>query len=811
MILLARLHLSAAAQTAAMADPQKTYTEAEAWRIGWPMLHGPCGNFLPLRTGTPIVDDLLQARLLWVSEENDFGSAKTGSKTFATAADVTARLGPDAVVRPGNWAGVIVADGRVFGASFRPAGKVYEGTVKGSEAKARFRLDAEDLLIALDAKTGKLWWKAVEPGGLVLSGGKRGGFQVAPAYYQGKVFSMGSTGRLFAYDAKTGRKLWQGDIGPAHAAVTKMREKILAAAENGRWTDPDGPGWHTSLIVADGVLVVPTFRGSGYSRDGGLRGLDPQTGELKWEVADAVSKWATPSVWRHGDREYILCATLGGVLHLIDPRDGKELWKVTGLGPNYFTLAPSATHVLVNVAPIDDPKAKRVPGYYGAYRITPRGAERAWSMPQEPQNQIPTWFDSCARQRYAIRDGRVYVAPEGTKEDGSRFLLLKETTGEILAEHPNRGDETNRIGGLFYLIEDRLLCRENSCHGATHGGRHPIVQWTVAPGKIARMDNGSGLCGFDRVDFTTAYEVYMEAPVVAGRMFERTADGRLACYDFRRPETAETWSLKLLGGYIGLGALPVTLWTRPDGSLAGGKAFPPTDRQVGLIYGQARRFPAWEPVSSSDAKGTSHGLSGTLEIAFGTHAWPVQISSKREGNEVAGEWTRQIAGLDKPVDTEGKLTGRGPADERLFPTPWFEDKPWTSFGRNASGTVSYVLQLEQAVTLGRKPAGLTICLDHDGKRFVRCAAAAFGFSQSWHEVDASGLKLDGDRVHGHVMLVLNGDWWTSPNPAAKRGIAARIEINATSAEHALSGTYKAQFGVPWTATGPVAGSVAKGK
>ena len=796
---------TAAALGAALADPQRTYSEEDAWRIGWPMLQGPCGNFLPLRTGTPLVDDLLKARVLWISSENDFGSAKTGSKTFATAADVTARLGSEAAVRPGNWAGVIVADGRVFGASFRPAGRVYEGTVKGGDAVAKFRLDAEDLLIALDARSGKLLWKAVEPGGLVLSGGKRGGLQVAPAYWRGKVFSMGSTGRLFAYEAKRGQKLWQSDIGPAHAAAAKQREKILAAAAEGRWTDPDGPGWHTSLIVADGVLVVPTFRGGYGGRDTGLRGLDPKNGEVKWELAEAVSRWATPNVWRHGDREYVLCATVGGVLRLVDPRDGTELWKVTGLGANYFSLAPSATHVLVNVATPDDPKAKRSPGFYGAYRLSPPGAMLAWAMPREPRNQIPTWFDSCALQRYLIRDGQVYVAPEGTKEAGARFLLLKEDTGEILAEHANRGDEIDRIGGLFYLVEDRLLCRENSNHGATHGGRHPLVQWRVAPGKIARLDNDGG---FDRVDFTNAYEVYMEAPVVAGRMFERTDTGRLACYDFRRPEIRETWSLDFQNGYLGLSALPVRLWTRPDGSLLGGKAYPPRDDQAGLIYGKARRFAAWEPVSSTDARVGPDRLTGTLEVAFGTHAWPIQVALRRDGAKVTGTWKREIAGLEKAMATVGKLTGRGPEDERLFPTPWFTDKPWTSFGPNPAGTVSYVVQLEEAIMLGKKPAGLTLCLDHDGKRFVRCAAAAFGYCQSWHEVDASALRLEGDRLRGRVMIVLNADWWTTPNPTAHRGVAARIEIDANTAGQTLVGNYRAECGVPWTATGEVTGSVA---
>lgn len=794
--------------TGALPDSSRTYPEAEAWPIGWPSVHGPFGNFLPLRTGVKIADDLCQARLQWQSEGCDFGLAKTGSKTFGSAADITARLGPEARAHPGSWAGVIVAEGKVFGSSFRPCGEVFTAPVKGESA--RFRLDAEDLVIALDAQTGKLVWKAVEPGGLVLSGGKRGGFQVTPVYYQGKVFSLGSTGRLFAHDAASGEKIWQSDIGPAHRQVAKTRDKILANAAQGKWTDPDGPGWHTSLIVADGVLVVPTFAGrSGGGRDTDLRGVDIETGRTLWEAPGAVSKWATPNVWRHGEREYVLCATVGGRLHLLDPRDGRELWKVEGLGPNYSTLSPSATHVLVNVAGPVDPKAKRVPGFYGAYRITNQGAELAWRMPEEDRNQIPTWFDTCARQRYMIRDGLVYVVTEGTKEAPGRFLLLEETTGKILADHQNLGADTAQIGGLFYLVEDRLLCRTDSAHGPTHGGRHPFVQWAVGPGRIARLGDDTRLCSMDLAEFATAYEVYMETPVVAGRMFERTLDGGLACYDLRQPERLSVWELDLRGGWIGVPSLPVRLWIRPDGTVFGGKTYPPADREIGLPFGQARRFARWEQIGSLDAKVFGERLTGTVRLGFGSHSWPVRLDLTRSGDTVTGTWERSVTALEKPVIATGSVSGHGPTDERLYPTPWLAGQPWTSFGPSPAGARSWVIQLGDAITMGKKPAGLTICLLHDGRKVTQGGAAAFGYSQAWHEIDASQLRVTEKSVAGPLQVVLNGDWWFNPNSAAGTGIAGRLEIEATAKDEQLSGSYKVEWGIPWTATGTVRGAVVR--
>ena len=195
-----------------------------------------------------------------------------------------------------------------------------------------------------------------------------------------------------------------------------------------------------------------------------------------------------------------------------------------------------------------------------------------------------------------------------------------------------------------------------------------------------------------------------------------------------------------------------------------------------------------------------------LSVVCGADSPCGMVSLRRDGNKVAGDWKREIAGLERPVTTAGKLTGRGPENERLFPTPWFPDKPWMSFGANPVGTVSYVLQLEEAITLGKKPAGLTLCLDHDGKRFVRCGAADFGYCQGWHEVDASELRLVGDRLRGRVMVVINADWWVMPNATAKRDIAARIELDATAAERVIRGNYRVELGVPWTARGEVIGS-----
>ena len=54
----------------------ETISPEEAWKLGWPAMQGPYGNFRAPRTGVKLVDDLSKARLAWETEDRDFGRAK---------------------------------------------------------------------------------------------------------------------------------------------------------------------------------------------------------------------------------------------------------------------------------------------------------------------------------------------------------------------------------------------------------------------------------------------------------------------------------------------------------------------------------------------------------------------------------------------------------------------------------------------------------------------------------------------------------------------------------------------------------------
>jgi hypothetical protein len=536
------------------------------------------------------------------------------------------------------------------------------------------------------------------------------------------------------------------------------------------------------------VVVVPDFTGG---TDIGLRGHDAASGALRWQVPVAISRYATPSLWRSDGRTWLLCATAGGRLRLIDPRSGAIAWMLDGLGQNWSSLAPGERTVMVNVRPT---AGKRAHGLWGAIRISATGATRAWSLPDEARNAIPTWMDTGARQAAWVRDGRVLAPTEGTKDAPGRILLLDEESGAVLAEAPQRGLASVRE--LVWWFGDRALVREDHSHGPSRGGRHPILGWTTRPGQLAVERDEGRIGGLDLADFTTAYEVLMHVPLVDGRMFERTVDGRLACYDLRR-QPGQTWRLAMDGAQPGMPPLALRVWS--DGArVTGAKAWIPDSDQAGLPWTKVRSFAMWQTVDASGLRVDGGRLRGSLGVDFVSHRWTYLLDA---GADSSGTWSRTVPALPAVLTATGAFVGRV-ADERIFPTPWLKDSPWSVFGMNPAGQRTWAIQLDGAVPLGT-PRGLTICIDHDGRRVARAAATAFSLNQAWHDVDAAGLRL-GDAIDGAVTVVLNRDPWVAPDAERGSGIVGHLRLaGRAGADGTLSGTFAATWGAAWTATGAV--------
>ena len=508
----------------------------------WPQANGPFGNFNPRQYGVKLVDDLAQAKQLWVSEFSDLGFAKGSSSGYVNHL-------ADATTHPGTASGLIVAEGKVFASSFRPRGDVWPEKMphfqsdkvqalfndpkKAAAIRRNSALDADDLTVAIDLKTGKTVWTAVEAGkGFNRYSGKRLQFHGTPVYFAGRVFSLGTLGSVYCYDAATGKKLWEESQSAFVKSATALKEKLLQTRND----LPDGGGMGASPVVAGGVLIVPEFDTE--HPDISLRGLEVATGKTLWTVPACTSRFATPAVWTHGEKQYVLVATVKGALRLIDPKDGKVRWTVAGLEPVYYPLAPSATHVCVNVKSATDTakKAGQSWGRIAAFKLSPDKAERAWAAPDKAEYWFENHMDICAMRRVLIRDGRVYYFTQGRTLDpakSSSFLsIFKEDTGVVLYTskpgefgHASVEQPQNSILGQFWLVEDRILNIPDAAHSDSS-----TMQWLTADPKDIRRIGARWKPPHQN---TTAYEVFIELPYVDGRFLMRNWQGQVVCYDLR--------------------------------------------------------------------------------------------------------------------------------------------------------------------------------------------------------------------------------------------------------------------------------------
>jgi len=511
----------------------------------WPSYLGPNGDFSEA-SGAGLLDDMTKARLAWESEETKigFGKAHTGAGKSGVGKDF---LG----LPPGGEASPIVAGGLVVQAYFAPRGDVWDATVEkrmgAAFEKHVWLVAADDVVIAMDAATGKTKWKQVfEDKGLNTGAGKRGGWAVTPcaakvarrsaaeapatesrATPDGMVFSLGTTGRIYALDLATGKLLWESSIGERHKQLEAEKAKALAERRIANISRPYG-----MLLVVDGVLLVPDW---GW----GLLGIEPATGKTLWHLDKGsremiLSGYNAPCPVRIKDKSYVACVNMKGDLRLIEPKTGRILWTVPLKCEHLTQPVATAEHLLVfepNPTYSGEPGAK--PGEanrYGvlaAYRFDEGGATRDWVLPGEHIHELH--LDGGAGRRVIPRDGLVYYLCWGKKgkERRRRLLIIREKDGAVLKAQEVGVDH-------FYLWGDRLITVSDLQHRPRAANAEIWQLHTTDPGDFRALGKGWHINNpQNRIHLATGgYEVPVFEAFADGLMFCRVMGG-IRCYDLR--------------------------------------------------------------------------------------------------------------------------------------------------------------------------------------------------------------------------------------------------------------------------------------
>ncbi|MGD0896561.1 MAG: PQQ-binding-like beta-propeller repeat protein [Thermoguttaceae bacterium] len=430
----------------------------------WPGYTGPDGTHADL-SRVPLLEDLGKARLLWISEHDDLGHGKTSSKGGHV-------YGPKS--KASGSADLIVAGGMVIVGYLTPRDEVV----------------ADDIVMALDGVTGQTRWKQIFAGkGYHRRASKHTDYGPAPAAADGKVFHLGTAGRIYCLELATGKPLWESDLGDYPAYYKN------ALATKARMKDEDiegvalrlGRPLYTPLIVIGGRVYAVCSGG-----DETLRLVEPKSGKVLWTEKCEANLWLNREIM--SAYSYIVA----------DGRAFVPYCKDKGAG-----------------------KGAAGPVHLAAFALSETGAKLLW------QSKDLLSYDPY----FAYRDGVIYA---NMTTDGGKSV-------NVTAFRAEDGTELSaliqKITSHFYLWGDRVVLEGDACHESLG---HTCFYQSGTPGVKDLKLSGQPLAPrtFGKYTGVAGYiERWMRPTFADGFMFTRsvnkeTGQGAILCWDLRaHPES----------------------------------------------------------------------------------------------------------------------------------------------------------------------------------------------------------------------------------------------------------------------------------
>jgi|GEM_PF-2364919 len=510
--------------------------------IAWPMFQGPIGGGMAATsTNTPTVDELSQVQLRWRCEEWDVGRGMGNINRFMSG------WGSASQIRTGTGSSSHLAvNGRIYLRYYVPApasegakelpnpnyggtqstrlqamleeakkDKNFTGDALPLYAAEKMYQNADDVLLCMDAATGKTIFKTVVRGrGLNWQHHKAGPFNVSPAYGNGKIFFQSNSGLLFAVDAENGKLLWefQAQHDGSNALVTvgnyviaPMNNQFGAFDQNTgelKWTANGGRA--VSCLTPwtkDGKHYLIGWRGAGHAPQG-VACIDVETGQDVWHEKDMFVHTGGRGLGPGG-------IAIAGDIMIINRIYPDPTWKkgdpvkprVSAL--EAFTLSTDKIQPLWKV----DTSAKPVP------------AAAAGAMPAKADDEEA----GPGREANIQESNPVTVLGKFVFTPNLQTIDLK--TGKEVARLANGIRPGN--GGYTMVNNDLVFVRQDGTHGGMVMGIYKIspdgqIKDLTAAGGWSPPVGGS----------TTSYHHPIYYPIIDGRFFARQNDG-IYCWDFR--------------------------------------------------------------------------------------------------------------------------------------------------------------------------------------------------------------------------------------------------------------------------------------
>lgn len=228
---------------------------------------------------------------------------------------------------PANWP-----------ASLRPVWRIEIGEGYASPVVARGtafvhgRRDPEEVVMAINLANGKLLWEQkyaadFKKNQYAVKMAK--GPNATPLVIGNRLFTLGVTGIVKAWDAKTGRPLWSKDFSKTIDTSKMFCGTAASPLAVGNW-----------IVIQTGSDV----------HGGQIVALEPATGATAWEWRGPGPGYASPVAFDIAGKKQIVTMTNSSIVS-IDAANGKELWSVPfpdEWHENITTPIWTGTHLVVS-------------------------------------------------------------------------------------------------------------------------------------------------------------------------------------------------------------------------------------------------------------------------------------------------------------------------------------------------------------------------------------------------------------------------------------------------------------------------------
>ncbi|MCC5806252.1 MAG: PQQ-binding-like beta-propeller repeat protein [Opitutales bacterium] len=710
----------------------------------------------------------------------------------------------------GETGSPVLIDGMLLISWSQPTGDVVADYTKITERYYRdaernailqdnyLRIDADWHTIALDAETGDMLWRRMQPSAsLNFLSSKRDHNGLHAAARDGLYVTVTLLGEVFAYEIATGDLRWSFTIPNWNAIAGAFKQEMLDTRTiPAQTTGPFGMR-RSGAIIVDDVAVIPDMQR-------GLIGLRVTDGNVLWETAAVLHPQATPIPWTHEDKTYLICNNAGRLnrngIHLLDPADGSILWTFPTNGYNPGQLLVGEDHVLINNDPSRNDEA-----LLECYEVGLDGLTWRWQFEDTPRNRVQVKDDRGGERKGVIRDGVVYLlVGTGRRPEEGYLVSFDLATGAVIHEPDS---PRIRSQGMPFIAEDKFFVQNDSAHSGSQAGL--MVYQLHGDGQFTYLHNIQ-YEGFG-IQQMTDYLHPWEMPYAGGKVFIRGMR-QIAAVDLT-VFTSPRAELLLEDAWAGaLRPVQAVLFGRENGNLYGGRLESPPRLELGIIPNAFHRVDMWTEFGLAAEIPIGTDVEVDADFHFYSFSWSGSLQMERaNGNEWTGTWSRSFAGWEEPVSVSGPLheTSTGGYPLKSWPNPGNTGTPVSFFGPLPEGQERLHLILPEALPRFDGLKDLILAFDHDDTSVLTAVGGAFRYNQAYHEIDARDLVVTPEGLSGTALVIINTDAWIEGDWQNGGSLAGYVTLDLTFGEpdeaglYPVSGTWSAEWGIEHTRSGPV--------